>query len=192
MVDHGVSLTWRRLVVLILGALGMSLSAAPCEPSQRTLSTGEPRLAATIRMASAWAGVPEELLAAIAWVESGGRPLALNVGGTAFHPRTYAEAVALVRAVRGRADIGVAQIHYPLWGPVFGLRPEDLLDHWTNLHVAAAILRYSIDHEPGSWGGVGRYHSATPGRKWWYARQVVTVVRALRVPVLPPRQAQQP
>lgn len=92
----------------------------------------------------------------------------------------------LLRAVSGRADIGLAQIHYPLWGPVFGLRPEDLLDPWINLHVAARILRYAMDGEPGSWGGVGRYHSATLWRKWRYAGEVAAVVRALRPPALPP------
>jgi hypothetical protein len=122
----------------------------------------------------------------VAWLESRGKPLALNIGGVGFYPRSHAEAVVLLRAVSGRADIGLAQIHYPLWGPVFGLRPEDLLDPWINLHVAARILRYAMDGEPGSWGGVGRYHSATLWRKWRYAGEVAAVVRALRPPALPP------
>ncbi len=84
-------------------------------------------------------------------------------------------------------DVGLAQIQYPVWGPVFGLRPEDLLDPWTNLHVAARILRDAMDQEPGSWGGVGRYHSATPWRKWGYARHVAAVVRALQAPALQQR-----
>ena len=139
-------------------------------------------LAGTVVKAAAWAGIAPELLGSVVWAESGGRPWALNIQGVALSPRTLAEAAALVRAVGGRADIGLAQIHYPIWGRVFGLRPEDLLDPWTNLHVAAAILRHTMDQEPGSWGGVGRYHSATPWRKWWYARHVAAVVRALRVP----------
>jgi hypothetical protein len=149
-------------------------------------------LPATITAAADWAGVAPELLAAVTWVESRGNPLALGIGGRALNARNHTEAVALLRTAGGRADIGLAQIHYPIWGRVFGLRPEDLLDPWTNLHVAAMILRHTMDEEPGSWGGVGRYHSATPWRKWWYARQVATAVRALRVPALPLLQAQQP
>jgi hypothetical protein len=146
-------------------------------------------LAATIRTSAEWAGIAPELLAAVAWIESRGNPLALGIGGRALKPSTDAEAAALLRAVGGRADIGLAQIHYPIWGPVFGLRPEDLLDPWINLHVAAVILRHAMDREPGSWGGVGRYHSATPWRKWWYARNVAIVVRALRTPSASDRPA---
>jgi hypothetical protein len=126
------------------------------------------------------------VLAAVAWVESRGHPWALNIRGEALYPRNRAEAITLVRAARGRADIGVAQIHYPIWGPVFGLRPEDLLDPWINLHAAAAILRLVMARKPESWGGVGRYHSGTPWRKWAYARQVAYAVRALR-PIPPQR-----
>jgi hypothetical protein len=128
--------------------------------------------------------VPAELLTAVAWVESRGHAWALGIDGRALHARSRAEAVVLLRAAGGRADIGLAQINYPIWGPVFGLRPEDLLDPWMNLHVAAVILRYAMDQEPESWGGVGRYHSATPWRKWWYARNVAMVVRALCAPMI--------
>ena len=192
MSDRGRSFAGGLLVVLISAAPGWSGSAAAGEGSPRPGTTGAARVDETIRLAAAWAGVPPELLAAMVWVESGGQPWALNVGGTGFYPRSYAEAVAVVRAVRGRADIGLTQIHYPLWGPVFGLRPEDLLDPWTNLHVAAAILRHAMAQEPGSWGGVGRYHSTTPWQKWWYARRMASVVRALRAPAPPPDRARSP
>jgi hypothetical protein len=161
---------------MLLGAVG---------PARTAL--GQPRpLSAAFAAAAVWAGIAPELLEAVTWVESRGRSWALNIEGVEFYPRTHAEAVTLLRGVRGRADIGLAQIHYPLWGSVFGLRPEDLLDPWVNLHVAARILRYVMDREPGSWGGVGRYHSATPWRKWQYAREVAAVVRTLRPPLLPP------
>jgi soluble lytic murein transglycosylase-like protein len=151
-----------------------------------------PPLGPIIVSAAARAGIPAEVLAAVIWVESGRWPWALNVGGRPVYPRSRTEAAVWLRAVSGRADIGLAQIHYPVWGPVFGLRPEDLLDPWTNLHVAARILRDAMDQEPGSWGGVGRYHSATPWRKWRYARHVATVVRALRAPALQPDRAPAP
>jgi Transglycosylase SLT domain len=164
------------VAVLVVGALA-PVDAA-CEAPQT--------LAAVVHAAARWGGVTPELLAAVVWVESRGHPWALNIHGKALYPRSRAEARAFLQAARGHADIGVAQIHYPIWGPVLGLRPEDLLDPWINLHAAAAILRLVMTREPDSWGGVGRYHSGTPLRKWAYARQVAYAVRASR-PIPPQR-----
>ena len=165
-----------RVALIVVGAL------APVEATCETPQS----LAAIIHAAARWAGVAPELLAAVVWVESRDHPWALNIGGEAVYPRSRAEARTLLQAARGHADIGVAQIHYPIWGPVFGLRPEELLDPWINLHAAAVILRLAMVREPGSWAGVGRYHSGTPRRKWAYAHQVAYAVRALR-PIPPQR-----
>jgi hypothetical protein len=161
--------------VVVVGALspGSAVSGTPGD------------FGATVLIAATWAGVAPELLAAVVWVESRGHPWALGIGGRARYPETRAEALALVQAARGRADIGLAQIHYPIWGPAFGLRPEELLDPWVNLHVAARILRLAMAREPDSWGGVGRYHSGTLQRKWAYASRVAAVVDALRRPIPP-------
>jgi Transglycosylase SLT domain len=171
----------RRLQALLIGLMVVGVTVPA-----RAMPEAPGALGTVIHAAATWAGVAPELLAAVVWVESRGHPWALDIGGRALYPRTHAEAVALVRAVGGRADIGLAQIHAPLWGPAFGLRPEDLLDSWVNLHVAARILEFAIAQEPGSWGGVGRYHSATPWRKWQYASQVAALVHALR-PAIPPK-----
>jgi hypothetical protein len=166
------------LIGLIVIGAGVPAAATPESP--RTF-------AVVIHAAATWAGVAPELLAAVVWVESRGHPWALGIDGHAWYPRTHAEALALVRTVRGHADIGLAQIHYPLWGPAFGLQPEDLIDPWVNLHVAARILRLAMAREPDSWGGVGRYHSGTLPRKWAYASRVAAVVDALRRTPLPQR-----
>jgi hypothetical protein len=163
----------RRAALLALLLAGAPASADAATDSPRTLGVA-------IHAAATWAGVAPDVLAAVVWVESRGHPWAVAMGGTPRYPGTHAEAVALLQAVRGRADIGLAQIHYPIWGSVLGLRPEDLLDPWVNLHAAARILRLAMAREPGSWGGVGRYHSATPWRKWDYSRRVAAAVRALR------------
>lgn len=165
----------RGILVMLLSGIVLARAASAGADSASPQALGAMITTAAVRV-----GIAPELLAAVAWVESRGRPWALGIDGHAVDPRSYAEAVAVVREVEGRADIGLAQIHYPIWGPVFGLRPEDLLDPWINLHVAARILRLAMRREPGSWGGVGRYHSATPSRKWEYARRVAAVVRALR------------
>ena len=167
--------TWGLTLLVTLVPLG---TAEPAGAAPERTTT----LASTVAAAASWAGVVPELLAAVIWVESRGHPWALGIGGRTLYPRNHAEAVALLQTASGQADIGLAQVHYPLWGPVFGLRPEDLLDPWTNLHIAARILRYAMDQEPGSWGGVGRYHSATPWRKWQYAGQIAAVARVLREP----------
>jgi soluble lytic murein transglycosylase-like protein len=166
----------RRRFRVMLVALIVVGAMAPVEAASEPTQT----LAAVIHAAARWGGVPPELLTAVVWVESRGRPWALNIRGKALYPRTRAEARALLQAALGHADIGVAQIHYPIWGPVLGLQPEDLLDPWINLHAAAAILRLVMAREPDSWGGVGRYHSGTPRRKWTYARRVGAVVHAQR------------
>jgi hypothetical protein len=163
----------RRLMLVALIVVGSTATVEAAPDSPQTL-------AAVIHDAARWARVPPDVLAAVVWVESRGHPWALNIRGEALYPRNRAEAITLVRAARGRADIGVAQIHYPIWGPVFGLRPEELLDPWINLHAAAAILRLAMVREPGSWAGVGRYHSRTPWRKWAYASRVAATVRALQ------------
>jgi hypothetical protein len=111
----------RRVILVALIAVGATapVDAAPESPQP---------LAAVIHAAARWAGIAPELLAAVVWVESRGHPWALSIRGEALYPRSRAEAHALLQASRGHADIGVAQIHYPIWGPVFGLRPEDMLD----------------------------------------------------------------
>lgn len=176
---------WIAISLVTLTALGLSVPVGAESNEPRTLE-------ATITAAAAWGGIAPELLAAVVWVESRGQPWALGIAGRALNPSSRAEAATLIGAVGGRADIGIAQIHYPTWGSAFGVQPEDLLDPWVNLHVAARILRLAMDQEPGSWGGVGRYHSATPWRKWWYARRVATVVNAFRGPTLLPGGRLQP
>ena len=174
-----------RALLLILMAGGVAVRA-----DATAASPGPP--GAILHAAATWAGVAPELLAAVVWVESRGHPWAIGIRGQAQFPRSHTDAVILVRAVRGDADIGLAQIHYPIWGPVFGLRPEELLDPWINLHAAAAILRVAMAREPQSWGGVGRYHSGTPWRKWAYASRVAATVRALRLPIPPQRKDSAP
>jgi hypothetical protein len=172
----------RRRFRAMVVALIVVAPTAPVEVGAKPPQT----LAAVIDDAARWARVPPDVLAAVVWVESRGHPWALNIHGKALYPRSRVEARAFLQAARGHADIGVAQIHYPIWGPVLGLRPEELLDPWINLHAAAAILRLVMTREPDSWGGVGRYHSGTPWRKWAYARQVAYAVRAFR-PIPPQR-----
>ena len=138
-----------------------------------------------IAAAAHHAGVHPDLLSSIVWVESRAWPWALNVNGVGLYPRTRAEAERVLGSVGDDVDIGYAQVSYRHWGRALGLRKADLLEPWTNLILGALILRQSMDREAG-WGGVGRYHSATPHRKLLYAYRVaksLSMVEAARRPV---------
>lgn len=144
-------------------------------------TSAEAKLAALpqlIAAAAQHAGVHPDLLSSIVWVESRAWPWALNVNGVGLYPRTRAEAESVLSRVGDDVDIGYAQVSYRHWGRALGLRKADLLEPWTNLIVGAFILRHSMDREAG-WGGVGRYHSATPDRKLSYACRVAETFRMI-------------
>ncbi|QLK63784.1 transglycosylase SLT domain-containing protein (plasmid) [Enterobacteriaceae bacterium Kacie_13] len=91
--------------------------------------------------------VDEDILRAIAKVESGYNANAVNVNKN------------------HSVDLGLMQInsiHVPKLSKA-GIKMEDLLEPCTNVIVGAWLLRGSIDRANGDlWRGVGYYHSATP------------------------------
>jgi|GEM_PF-781438 len=109
---------------------------------------------------AAKAGVPASLLVAVAGAESGFHPLAINIAGRSYYPRTEEEALALLEGAQD-ADIGLMQINYRFWGPRLHLTPHDLLDPAVNLGAGAAILKTLLDEPGGFWKRVGGYHSAS-------------------------------
>lgn len=162
--------------------IGLALLALPWPAPAHEHVAGLPEL---IAAAAHHAGVHPDLLSSIVWVESRAWPWALNVAGVGLYPRTRAEAEWILGGVGDDVDIGYAQVSYRHWGRALGLRKADLLEPWTNLILGALILRQSMDREAG-WGGVGRYHSATPHRKLFYAYRVakaLSMMEAARRPV---------
>ena len=173
---------WPRAVVHIGLALLALLWSAPVHAQVAGLRE---LIAATAHHA----GVHPALLSSIVWVESRAWPWALNINGVGLYPRTRAEAEWVLGRVGDDVDIGYAQVSYRHWGRALGLRKADLLEPWTNLVLGALILRQSMDREAG-WGGVGRYHSATPHRKLFYAYRVaktLSMIEASRRPVVSAR-----
>ena len=162
------ALLWAAALVVALPAL---TAAEP--PSLRPLVDG----------AATRARVAPDLVSAIVWVESRGWPWALNIRGASIWPRTLEEARGILRRLSDDdVDIGLMQVNWRTWGPTLaraGIGAADLLDPWTNLVVGSQILRWATDEESG-WGGVGRYHSATPWRKHRYAWAVAQTWQALR------------
>ncbi|WP_254454867.1 transglycosylase SLT domain-containing protein [Acetobacter estunensis] len=112
--------------------------------------------------------IPRGLLAAIGHVESGNRPLAVNVNGLSVpfeRPALAADAVkGMLQSgafgARPRVDVGCFQINLGWHGAVFATI-EMAFDPVMNGLAAAAYLR-QLRGETGSWrGAVARYHAAS-------------------------------
>jgi hypothetical protein len=154
-----------------------------------------------IRTATAEAGLPPDLLMAIALAESGrvqdGRlrpwPWAANLEGRGHWFSTRAELVAFaegaIAAGRRSIDIGCFQINWHWHGAAFA-RPNDLAEPLTGArHAAGYLLR--LHAETGSWErAVGAYHSRDPERAARYAARVAEL--GGWAPAPGPLQASQP
>lgn len=87
--------------------------------------------------------LPSQLLEAIAHVESGRNPRALNVNSD------------------GSVDIGLMQIN-SRWLPELseiGITPDDLYVPCINVHVGAWILAQEVERYGYSWEAIGAYHA---------------------------------
>ena len=87
--------------------------------------------------------VPSELLEAIAHVESGHNPGALNLN------------------TDGSVDIGIMQIN-SRWLPALngvGITPDDLYVPCINIHVGAWILAQEVKRYGYTWEAIGAYHA---------------------------------
>lgn len=92
-------------------------------------------------------GVSAQLLYAIAQVESGLNPRALNVGH---------------RARTGSYDIGLMQInssHLPALAR-HGIAERDLYEPCTSVHVGAWLLAHAFARHGASWDAVGAYNAS--------------------------------
>lgn len=117
------------------------------------------------------AGVPLELLVAIAGAESGYHPWALNLGGHQVYCRSREEAERFL-ATSDNADIGLMQINWPFWGKRLKLSKNALLDPPTNLMYGARILKQSLDRSGNLWQRIGNYHSGSARKHDRYNQQV--------------------
>lgn len=120
------------------------------------------------------AGIPKNLVMAIARQESSLHPWCVNVQGKDFVPKTYADAVKIIRKAHkaGQSyDVGLMQINCQ-WTRLWKINPLDLLDPKTNIKLGIYILRQEIRRHGLNWKAVGKYHSPDPERGRKYAWRV--------------------
>ncbi|WP_156294540.1 transglycosylase SLT domain-containing protein [Serratia oryzae] len=156
----------------LLSALALLLNSASCPAavSSQTIPAGYYQVATLER-------VPAEALYSLALTESSKKlphgvrpwPWTLNVAGAGYRYATRQEAYqALLGFMRShslkRIDVGIAQVNLGWNGHHFRSAWE-AFDPYTNLHVAARILRDCYDKQPGSWiTAAGCYHHPAGGQ----------------------------
>lgn len=139
-----------------------------------------------IQAAEKAAAIPDQLLAAIAHVETGRRdpttgltspwPWTINADGQGYVFNTEAEAIAAVKALQGQGvrsiDVGCLQVnlmHHPDAFPNL----EAAFDPATNARYAARFLN-QLYSQTGDWTkAAANYHSANPGLGADYQRKVM-------------------
>ena len=139
-----------------------------------------------IQAAEKAGAIPDQLLAAIAHVESGRRdpttglispwPWTVDADGQGYVFDTEAEAVAAVKALQGQGirsiDVGCMQVnllHHPNAFPTI----EAAFDPVTNARYAARFLS-QLYEQTGDWTkAAANYHSANPGLGADYQRKVL-------------------
>ena len=107
-------------------------------------------------LASSSYGVSYELLYSIAKIESSLYPLAVNVSGRSYYPKTVEEALRLIEGKRNY-DLGLMQIN-SYWVRKFNLNPEWLFDPYYNAKWGAYILSLCRKKFGNTWRAVECYH----------------------------------
>jgi len=119
------------------------------------------------------AGVPLEVLVAVAGAESGYHPWALDIEGRQVFCKSRAEAeTVLANTTTTNVDIGVMQINWRFWGPRLGVAKNDLLDPRVNLLMGARILRDGLSRDGSMWRRISNYHSGARSERDRYNRHV--------------------
>jgi len=123
--------------------------------------------------AHAW-GVPAAWTQAIAHVESGLSPWALNIEGKGYRFDSKEKALAKAKEAEaeGRSfDSGVMQVNN-FWLKKYGIPLEAALDPLANIYLGSWILKQEIARHGESWNAVGAYHSPNEDRSRRYAEMV--------------------
>lgn len=119
-------------------------------------------------------GVPAAWTQAIAHVESGLSPWALNIEGKGYRFDSKEKALAKAKEAEaeGRSfDSGVMQVNN-FWLKKYGIPLEAALDPLANIYLGSWILKQEIARHGERWNAVGAYHSPNEDRGRRYAEMV--------------------
>lgn len=138
------------------------------------VETEEASQASFFEAAAQEVDVPPELTQAIARVESGGTPYALNVEGRGYFFDSKEEALAAASEAQAAGksfDSGVMQINN-WWLKRYDIPLEAVFDPAANILLGSWILRQELDRHGDTWTAVARYHSPNTDRGNQYVARV--------------------
>ena len=133
-----------------------------------------PPLAPMFDAAAAAVDVPADVTRAIAHVESGGSPWALNIEGRSyiFDSKEKALRTARAAAAAGQSfDSGVMQVNSQ-WLRRYGIPLEAAFDPEANIYLGSWILKQEMQRLGRTWDAIAAYHSPDPARGRKYAELV--------------------
>jgi soluble lytic murein transglycosylase-like protein len=156
----------RLAIIAAAAAIALLAGPGPGHASAADAPAGDPYAAAAHS-----AGVPLDLLVAVAGAESGYHPYALNVGGREIYCQSRAEAERIL-ATGDNADIGLMQINWTFWGPRLHVSKSALLDPRINLYYGARILKEGLVRRGSIWRRISNYHSGDAHTRERYSQQV--------------------
>ncbi len=126
--------------------------------------------------------VPAKLALAIARVESGLNPWAVNVAGRGYQPKTREEASAIIDQAWRRGvsfDVGLMQIN-SYWMRKYDLDPQLLLEPQKNATMGVWILSKEIERFGLNWKAVASYHTPVHKNPERGRAYVLTVIRQIK------------
>ena len=180
----------RHILRALLG--GSAASVSPLAHASAAARAGSVALASESDNRSVWAAgarvaaVADPLLVyCIALVETGScgtdgrirpQPWAIRFPRGPVFPTSEAEAAQYIGSLPDDADVDIGMMQVNWAGAVrqeFVASPAELLQPWTNVLVASAILKQALDSAPTDLIlGVGRYHSWRDAEATAYGRVV--------------------
>jgi len=119
-------------------------------------------------------GVPVAWTLAIADVESGTHPWALNIEGKGYKFTSKEKAVAMARQAKAEGhsfDSGIMQVNN-FWLKKYGIPLEAAFDPLANIYLGSWILKQEITRHGKTWEAIGAYHSPNKTRGRRYAAMV--------------------
>ncbi|EAA9130239.1 transglycosylase SLT domain-containing protein [Salmonella enterica] len=157
------------VLVLMTGMSGSAVAAAKAQGLQ-TIPPG-------YHLVASESGVPAEALYSVSLAETSRKlphgerpwPWTLNVAGKGYRYDTRQEAYDALMSFMRRyplkhIDVGIAQVNLG-WNGAYFSSYHEALEPYTNLRVAARILKSCYDNNPGSWiQAAGCYHHPAGGQ----------------------------